>query len=121
MVPDCVYFTGSSSIVHEKTHEPLLSILSLIVETAVHLIKDGHRVVIVSSGAIAVGLRRMNVDKRPKYLPRTQVNSEVIYEQDSVDSALGTRSGGTMPTHEPMGKPVRAATAAYSSNTSDEE
>ncbi len=67
------YLAGSSSIVHEKTHEPLLSILSLIVETAVGLIKDGHRVVIVSSGAIAVGLRRMDVEKRPKYLPRIQV------------------------------------------------
>lgn len=66
-------FPGSSSIVHEKTHEPLLSILSLIVETAVALLKDGHRVVIVSSGAIAVGLRRMDVEKRPKYLPRIQV------------------------------------------------
>ncbi|KAL9137160.1 MAG: hypothetical protein Q9175_001617 [Cornicularia normoerica] len=68
---------GSSSIVHEKTHEPLLSILSLIVETAVALIKDGHRVVIVSSGAIAVGLRRMNVEKRPKYLPRIQALAAV--------------------------------------------
>lgn len=74
-VANPTFFTGSSSIVHEKTHEPLLSILSLIVETAVALIKDGHRVVIVSSGAIAVGLRRMNVEKRPKYLPRIQVES----------------------------------------------
>ncbi|KAI0200757.1 glutamate 5-kinase [Astrocystis sublimbata] len=57
---------GTSSIVDEKTHEPLLSTLSLIVETAVKLRKDGHKVVIVSSGAIGVGLRRMDVDKRPK-------------------------------------------------------
>ncbi len=64
---------------HEKTHEPLLSILSLIVETAVKLTKDGHRVVIVSSGAIAVGLRRMNVEKRPKSLPRTQVQDWMIW------------------------------------------
>ena len=35
--------------------------------------KDGHRVVIVSSGAIGVGLRRMDVEKRPKHLPRMQV------------------------------------------------
>ncbi|KAM0793972.1 Aspartate/glutamate/uridylate kinase [Usnea florida] len=68
---------GSSSIVHEKTHEPLLSILSLIVETAVALIKDGHRVVIVSSGAIAVGLRRMDVEKKPKYMPRIQALAAV--------------------------------------------
>ncbi|KAI1752842.1 glutamate 5-kinase [Xylaria castorea] len=63
---------GTSSIVDEKTHEPLLSILSLIVETAVKLRKDGHKVVIVSSGAIGVGLRRMNIDRRPKHLSKLQ-------------------------------------------------
>lgn len=56
----------------EKTHEPLLPILSLIVDTAVKLRKDGHRVVIVSSGAIGVGLRRMDVQRRPKHLVKLQ-------------------------------------------------
>lgn len=64
---------GTSSIVNEKTHEPLLSILSQIVETAVKLRKDGHKVIIVSSGAIGVGLRRMDMEKRPKFLPQVQV------------------------------------------------
>jgi glutamate 5-kinase len=59
--------------VDEKTHEPLLSILTLFVETAVKLRKDGHRVIIVSSGAIGVGLRRMDVEKRPKHLSKLQV------------------------------------------------
>ncbi|KAK0718359.1 Aspartate/glutamate/uridylate kinase [Lasiosphaeria miniovina] len=63
---------GTSSIVDEKSHEPLLSILSLIVETAVKLRKDGHKVIIVSSGAIGVGLRRMDVEKRPKHLSKLQ-------------------------------------------------
>ncbi|KAF7551590.1 hypothetical protein G7Z17_g4907 [Cylindrodendrum hubeiense] len=63
---------GTSSIVDEKTHEPLLPILTLIVDTAVKLRKDGHRVVIVSSGAIGVGLRRMDVEKRPKHLAQLQ-------------------------------------------------
>ncbi|KAI9710354.1 MAG: hypothetical protein M1820_002849 [Bogoriella megaspora] len=57
---------GTSSIVDEQTHQPKLSILSTIVETAVTLHNDGHKVVIVSSGAIGVGLQRMEVDKRPK-------------------------------------------------------
>ena len=65
---------GTSSIVDEKTHEPLLSVLTLIVETAVRLHKDGHKIIIVSSGAIGVGLRRMDLDKRPKHLPRVQVS-----------------------------------------------
>ena len=64
---------GSSSIIDEKTHQPILSVLSSIVETAVKLRKDGHRVVIVSSGAIAVGLRRMDIEKKPKVLARIQV------------------------------------------------
>ncbi|KAF1939627.1 glutamate 5-kinase [Clathrospora elynae] len=63
---------GTSSIVDEKTHQPLLSILSLIVETACSLHAAGHRVVIVSSGAIGVGLRRMNLPRRPKHLPKVQ-------------------------------------------------
>ena len=59
---------------HEKTHEPLLSIVSLIAETAVKLVKDGHRVAIVSSGAIGMGLRRMDVGKRPKSLTARQAS-----------------------------------------------
>jgi glutamate 5-kinase len=70
---------GSSSIVDEKTHQPILSILSLIVETAIRLRNDGHRVVIVSSGAIAVGLRRMNMSKRPKHLPQVQVQKTSFF------------------------------------------
>lgn len=63
---------GTSSIVDEKTHEPLLDILSLIVKTTVQLRRDGHKVVIVSSGAIGVGLQKMKLEKRPKHLPRVQ-------------------------------------------------
>ncbi|KAJ9620559.1 Glutamate 5-kinase [Taxawa tesnikishii (nom. ined.)] len=63
---------GTSSIVDEKSHEPLLSILSTIVETACALQKDGHRVVIVSSGAIGVALGHMSLERRPKHLPQVQ-------------------------------------------------
>lgn len=57
----------------EKTREPILSILTLIVETAVRLVKDGHGVIIVSSGAVGVGLRHMDVPSRPEHLPKIQV------------------------------------------------
>lgn len=46
--------------------------MSLIVETAHKLREDGHRVVIVSSGAIGVGMRRMERDKRPKHVAQLQ-------------------------------------------------
>lgn len=63
---------GSSSIVHETTHKPLLSTLSSLVETVVHLRSQGHKVVLVSSGAIAVGLERMELGSRPKSLSGKQ-------------------------------------------------
>lgn len=46
--------------------------MSLIVETVVKLRRDGHRVIIVSSGGIAVGLKRMALPKRPKHLSSVQ-------------------------------------------------
>ncbi|BAE65361.1 unnamed protein product [Aspergillus oryzae RIB40] len=69
--------TGTSSIVDESTHEPILSILTLIVEAAAKLRRDGHNVVLVSSGAVGVGLRRMDVEERPKNLPRIQALAAV--------------------------------------------
>ncbi|KAK2732531.1 hypothetical protein FQN55_004068 [Onygenales sp. PD_40] len=68
---------GTSSIVDEDTHEPILSNLTLIVETAAKLVKNGNRVILVSSGAVGVGLRRMDVDKRPAHLPRIQALAAV--------------------------------------------
>ncbi|KAF7289388.1 PUA domain-containing protein [Mycena indigotica] len=68
---------GSSSIVHEKTHQTLLSLLSSLVETVVLLRAHGHKVVLVSSGAIAVGLKRMNLASRPKSLAGKQALAAV--------------------------------------------
>ncbi|KAF5386950.1 hypothetical protein D9615_002024 [Tricholomella constricta] len=72
--PPCtiVIKLGTSSIVHETTHQPLLSTLSSVVETVVHLRSQGHKVVLVSSGAIGVGLKRMDIASRPKSLSGKQ-------------------------------------------------
>ncbi|KAG0643561.1 Aspartate/glutamate/uridylate kinase [Tuber brumale] len=68
---------GTSSICDERTHDPLLSNLSLLVETAVRLRRDGHRVILVSSGAIGIGLRRLDIEKRPKHLSAAQAIAAV--------------------------------------------
>lgn len=70
--PTVVIKLGTSSIVDEKTHLPLLSILALIVETAVALRRNGSHVIIVSSGAIGVALQKMGLPRRPKHLPQVQ-------------------------------------------------
>jgi hypothetical protein len=64
---------GTSSICDEKTHFPLLSNLSMIVETILQLKARGHRVVLVTSAAVGTGLRRLNIDIKPKKLAAIQV------------------------------------------------
>ncbi|KAK9473415.1 Aspartate/glutamate/uridylate kinase [Dipodascopsis tothii] len=68
---------GTSSICDETTHEPRIANMSLIVETVVALRRAGHRVIIVSSAAIAMGLKRMNIARRPKHLATVQALAAV--------------------------------------------
>lgn len=63
---------GTSSLVDELTREPKVAGMSRIVETCVKLRRAGHRVVIVSSGGIAVGLKTMGLESKPKKLSQVQ-------------------------------------------------
>lgn len=85
---------GTSSLVDEKTKEPRLAIMSLIVETVVKLRRLGHNVVIVSSGSIGVGLHILGMEKRPKHLSEVQAiaaigQSKLIGRWDSLFAHFG--------------------------------
>lgn len=68
---------GSLSLVDEVTREPRIANMSNIVETAVKLRRAGHRIVIVSSGAIAMGMKRVGLDTKPKELAAVQALASV--------------------------------------------
>ncbi|RUS16456.1 glutamate 5-kinase [Endogone sp. FLAS-F59071] len=68
---------GTSSICDEITHFPLLGNLSLMVETILKLKAMSHRVVLVTSAAIGTGLRRLNLEAKPKKLARIQAVAAV--------------------------------------------
>lgn len=68
---------GTSSLVDEVTLEPRLANMANIVETAVKLRRAGHRLVIVSSGAIAVGMKRVGLTAKPKQLPQVQAIASI--------------------------------------------
>lgn len=63
---------GTSSIIDSETFMPLLSLLSSIVETICRLRALGHRVILVSSGAIGVGMKRMSLRDRGRGLAAKQ-------------------------------------------------
>lgn len=56
---------GTSSICDEHTHYPKLANLSMLVEAIIELTQQGHRVILVSSGAVGTGLRRLNYEHKP--------------------------------------------------------
>lgn len=68
---------GTSSIVDEVTMEPRLANLSRIVETLVKLRRQGHRIIIVSSGAIAIGMKTMGLKEKPSKLPEVQALASI--------------------------------------------
>ncbi|ORY37946.1 glutamate 5-kinase [Rhizoclosmatium globosum] len=68
---------GTSSIVNEKTLFPKMSTLSLLIETVHEMRLMGHRVIIVSSGAVGMGLKRLNMTKRPQTLSQVQAVAAV--------------------------------------------
>lgn len=68
---------GTSSLVDEVTREPRLANMSNLVETMVKLRRQGHRIIVVSSGAIAVGMRAMGLKKRPDKLATVQALASI--------------------------------------------
>lgn len=78
---------GTSSICNELTHFPLLSNLSALVESVLHLRSLGHRVVLVTSAAVGTGLRRLNMAEKPSKLAARQVTKKnqfiCIHDVDS--------------------------------------
>lgn len=68
---------GTSSICDEITYKTKLSNLALLVETVVKLRQAGNKVLIVSSGAVGMGLLSLNLEKKPKKLSAVQAVAAV--------------------------------------------
>lgn len=63
---------GSSSVVDDQTHHAKIAIMSRLVETIFVLKQMGHKIILVSSGAIAMGMIQTNIDSKPKKLAAKQ-------------------------------------------------
>ncbi|CCE87218.1 Piso0_005761 [Millerozyma farinosa CBS 7064] len=68
---------GSSSLVDVSTKEPRIANMSLIVETIVKLRRQGHKIIIVSSGAIAFGMKKTGLKTKPTKLSAIQALASI--------------------------------------------
>ena len=85
---------GTSSLTQTETGQLALSRIAALVETLTQLRKNGHRVVLVSSGAVGVGCFRLNLSQRPKKMSLKQAIAAVgqgrlIRIYDDLFSSLG--------------------------------
>jgi len=68
---------GSSSLVHKETGNLNLVRIEKLVRILTDLSNEGRDVILVSSGAIAVGVKALGLDGRPSYKPGEQACAAV--------------------------------------------
>ena len=68
---------GTSSLTHPHTGYLALSTIAALVDVLCELRRDGHRVILVSSGAVGVGAARLGLSDRPKSMAMKQAVAAV--------------------------------------------
>lgn len=68
---------GTSSLSEVKTGKLALSTIANLVEQLSYLRSQGHRVILVSSGAVGIGCSRLNIKTRPRKMAKKQAVAAV--------------------------------------------
>ena len=68
---------GTSSLTQPETGQLALSTIATLAETLSDLKRQGHRVILVSSGAVGVGCARLGLTERPKAIALKQAVAAV--------------------------------------------
>jgi glutamate 5-kinase len=68
---------GTSSLTQTATGQLALSTIASLVETLTQLRSDGHRLVLVSSGAVGIGCARLGLKSRPQAMSLKQAVAAV--------------------------------------------
>lgn len=68
---------GTSSLTQMDTGNPAIATIASLVDTLSALRREGHRVVLVSSGAVGIGCSRLGLRERPKTIIEKQAIAAV--------------------------------------------
>jgi glutamate 5-kinase len=68
---------GTSSLSHPESGDLQLATIAKLVEAIVHLRREGHSVVLVSSGAVGIGCGRLGLKQRPTKISTKQAVAAV--------------------------------------------
>ena len=108
--PLVVLKVGTSSLVDVPTLRPRLSVLSRLAEAVCALRAAGAAVIVVSSGAVGLGVSRLGLRERPAGLAGKQAAAAVgqvrlmsLYDH-AFDAAGGTRVAQVLLTYDTFGE-----------------
>lgn len=77
MTKTIVVKIGTSSLTQPETGQLALSTIATLAETLCYLRRQGHQVILVSSGAVGVGCARLGLTERPKAIALKQAVAAV--------------------------------------------
>ncbi|MEM6836743.1 MAG: glutamate 5-kinase [Cyanobacteria bacterium P01_C01_bin.120] len=77
MTPQTLVVKIGTSSLTKPTGHLAIAVIATLVETLCHLQAAGHRVILVSSGAVGVGCARLNLAERPKTISMKQAIAAV--------------------------------------------
>jgi glutamate 5-kinase len=85
---------GTSSLTQPQTGTLALSTIATLIETLTQLRHQGHRLILVSSGAVGIGCARLNLTERPRKINQKQAIAAVgqgrlIRVYDDLFNSLG--------------------------------
>jgi glutamate 5-kinase len=100
---------GTSSLVDPVSRQTQVSVIARVAETATRLIALGYKVIIVSSGAVGLGVTRLGLKERPTTIAGKQAAAAVgqvrlMNLYDDVFSVLGHRVAQVLLTYETFGE-----------------
>lgn len=84
MLQTLVVKIGTSSLTRPETGQLALSTIAALAEILSQLRRQGHQVILVSSGAVGVGCARLGLTERPRTITLKQAVAAVGQDRKSV-------------------------------------
>ena len=118
IVPDArrVVVKIGSRVLVQKTGRPDMRSMRNLARQLAAILRDGHEVAVVTSGAIGSGMEALGMKERPESLPDLQMAAAVgqgrlMARYDKLFSALGCKVGQVLLTHADFHHKIRLTNA----------
>jgi len=103
-------------VLAQKSGRPDVLCMRNLAKQMAEMQRNGHEVIVVTSGAVGAGMEALGMDKRPTKLPDLQMaaavgQTKLMSRYDEIFSALGCKIGQVLLTHDDFQHKIRLTNA----------